>query len=70
MSYIPSTKFMDDTPDLKVKQFSSNDKDTLIETVAWFVRSDMDIKSVTVYSKDSDAWYGFVVYKEWEEEDD
>ena len=60
-------KFMDETPNLKTKQFSSNDEDTLIDAVAGFVHSKyMNIKSITIYPQDSDAWYGFVVYEERE----
>ena len=58
-------RFMDETPNLKVKQFSSNDEDTLIDAVAEFVHSTyMSIKSIKIYPQDSDAWYGFVIYEE------
>ena len=60
-------KFIDETPNLKTKQFSSNDEDTLIDAVAKFVHAKyMNIKSITIYPQDSDAWYGFVVYEERE----
>ena len=60
-------KFMDKTPNLKVKQFSSNDEDTLIDSVAAFVHYKYrTIKSITMYPQASDAWYGFVVYEDRE----
>ena len=64
---ITTRKFMDETPNLKVKQFSSNDEDTLIDAVAKFVHFEYRaIKSITVYPQASDAWYGFVVYEDLE----